>query len=260
MGEKIILFEESDGVGVLTLNRPESRNGVTRELLEELYRNVHAIAARTDVRVVVLRGAGKDFCVGADIKAALASKGEPSVRYEDLAYAYHASSLLHQMPQVTVAAIDGGCAGAGLGWAASCDMRYASDRAVFSTAFVKVGASGDMGTGWFLHQLVGPAKARELMFLSDKFDAAEALKIGLVNGLFPAETLHEEVLAIAARMAAAVPATLRLMKANAVSAESLSLEQYIEIETARHTHLAASPVLREGFAAFMAGRKAPAKG
>jgi 2-(1,2-epoxy-1,2-dihydrophenyl)acetyl-CoA isomerase len=255
MGENIILFEESAGVGTLTLNRPDARNGVTQQLLEDLHAKVREISARADVRVLIVRGAGDDFCVGADIKAALAGTGTPP-RYEDLAHAYHVSTLLHQMPQVTIAAIDGGCAGAGLGWAAACDLRYASDRAVFATAFLKVGASGDMGTAWFLNRIVGPTRARELMLVPEKVRAEEALRIGLVSKLYPAEDLHREVRAIAAQMAAAVPATLRLMKANLVSAETLALDQYIELETARHVHITSSPVLMEGFAAFMTARKA----
>lgn len=254
MGEEIILVEEGDGIGVLTFNRPGARNGVTQALLEGLHAKVREIAARKDVRVLILRGAGNDFCVGADIKAALAGSGPPP-RYEDLAHAYHVSTLLHQMPQVTIAAIDGGCAGAGLGWAAACDFRYASSRAVFATAFLNVGASGDMGTAWFLNRIVGPSRARELMLLPEKVAAEEALRIGLVSRLFAAESLHHEVRAIAVRLAAAVPATLRLMKANLVSAETLALDQYIEIETARHVHISSSPVLMEGFAAFMNARK-----
>jgi Enoyl-CoA hydratase/carnithine racemase len=255
MEQDIVVFEPgADGIGTLTLNRPEARNGVTQALLETLHDRVREVAARTDTRVLILRGAGQDFCVGADIKAALAATDAPPVRYEDLAYAYHVSTMLHQMPQVTLAAIDGGCAGAGLGWAAACDLRFASTRARFATAFLKVGATGDMGTAWFLNRIVGPTRARELLLLGDKFDAAEAERIGLVSRVFPAEALHAEVRALAERMAAASPATLRLMKANFISAETLPLDQYMELESARHTHIAQGPALREGFAAFMDGR------
>lgn len=254
MGQEIVTYQQAAGLGVITLNRPESRNGVTEQLLRALHETVRTVALG-DARVVILRGAGRDFCVGADIKAALAGRGDKEPpRYEDLAHAYQVSAILHQMPQVTVAAIDGGCAGAGLGWAAACDLRFAANRAVFATAFLKVGATGDMGTAWFLNRIVGPAKARELMFVGAKFDASQAERIGFVNGLFDAADLHAEVEALAAGIAGAPAATLRLMKANFISAETLPLDQYIELETARHTHIAQGPALLEGFASFMAER------
>ncbi len=253
MGQEIVAYQQDGGLGVITLNRPEARNGVTAQVLRALHETVRT-AALSDARVVILRGAGSDFCVGADIRAALSGGDGERPRYEDLAYAYQVSAMCHQMPQGTIAAIDGGCAGAGLGWAAACDLRFAATRAVFATAFLKVGATGDMGTAWFLNRIVGPARARELMFIGRKFDAAEAERIGFVNGLFDADALHTDVEALAASIAAAPAATLRLMKANFVSAETLPLDQYIELETARHTHIAQGPALLEGFASFMAER------
>lgn len=127
-----------------------------------------------------------------------------------------------------------------MGWAAACDFRFASDRARFSTAFLKVGVSGDMGLAWCLLRLLGAARARELLLFPEKITAVQALDLGLVTRLFGAEALHASVLALAEELAARNPIALRMMKANLVSAEQLGLREYIEIESARHLHGMAS--------------------
>jgi 2-(1,2-epoxy-1,2-dihydrophenyl)acetyl-CoA isomerase len=227
-----VLCERLDAITVVTLNRPERRNGVTVPMARALYQVVQSIAA-SDTRVLVLRGAGKDFCVGADLGG-----GDTTPRQAhglaDLGLIHHASTLLHSMPQITIAAIDGGCAGAGMGWASSCDFRFAADTARFNTAFLDVGVSGDIGLAWNLHRLVGPARARELLCFPMKFDAARALEIGLVTRTFSPAVLHEETLALARQLAARDAFALRMMKANLLSAEHLTLEQFIDVETVRH--------------------------
>ena len=124
----------------------------------------------------MLRGAGADFCPGADVKAYAAGGGR-TLRPET----FNISVILHEAPLVTIAAIRGACAGAGLGWAAACDLRICDETARFNSAFLDVGLSGDMAGTWFLPRILGAAKARELYFLPGKFDAAEAARIGLVN-------------------------------------------------------------------------------
>ena len=250
MSLPFVLIEQGDGVAVVTLNRPERRNGLSAGLCNALYAGLHDIA-ESDARVVVVRGAGRDFCVGADLSAAAATEqgGAPPAQKSK---AYDIPALLHAMPQITIASIDGGCAGAGLGWAAACDLRFASTRAKFATAFIKVGASGDMGLAWSLIRLVGAARARELLYLSEKFDAAQALDWGLVTRVFEPEALFDATLEAARTMASFAPQPLMAMKANILSAEDLALRPYIEVETARHLHLASGSSLKEGFAAFRA--------
>jgi len=170
--------------------------------------------------------------------------------------AYDIPALLYRLPQVTIASIDGGCAGAGLGWACACDFRFASARARFSTAFLSVGASGDMALAWSLVRLLGGARARELMFFPDKFGADDALRSGLISRIFEADDLARETLAAAGVLAARSGPALRMMKANMASAESLPLEAYIDVETSRHLQL--SEALKESFAALRMSRvKAP---
>jgi 2-(1,2-epoxy-1,2-dihydrophenyl)acetyl-CoA isomerase len=248
--EPTVLVEQRGAVVTVTLNRPGRRNGVTVGMCQELHEALRPLPA-SDARVVVLRGAGDDFSVGADLTGGSSSE-MPTL--EQLGPTYHASTLLHTMPAVTIAAIDGGCAGAAMGWACACDFRFASVRSRFATGFLKVGVSGDMGLVWSLVRLVGAARARELLFFPEKILAEDALAMGLVTRLFPPETLHDEVLALADELAARHPFPLRMMKANVLSAERLDIEEYIEVESARHLHVAASPSLREGIDAFVRGR------
>jgi 2-(1,2-epoxy-1,2-dihydrophenyl)acetyl-CoA isomerase len=223
-----VRVERRGAIALVTLDRPERRNGVTLAMCEALYEAVRTIAAG-DARVLVLRGAGDHFCVGADIGGpAEARSGEPDPAI------YHAATLLHTMPQVTIAAIDGGCAGAGMGWAMACDLRFATPRARFSTAFLEVGASGDMGLAWSLARIVGGARARELLLLPERFGGEEAHCCGLVTRLFAPKALHDETLALADGLAARDPLALRLMKANCLSAETLPIDDYITIESERH--------------------------
>ena len=253
MSDTFVLVEQRDGVAIVTLNRPERRNGLSAGLCNALHASLVEIA-ETPARVLVLRGAGRDFCVGADLSAAAAEEtgGAPPAR---ISKAYAIPELLHSMPQVTIASIDGGCAGAGLGWASACDFRFASNRAKFATAFIKVGASGDMGLAWSLMRLVGAARARELLYFSEKFDAAQALNWGLVTRMFEPETLFENTLDAARILAGYSAEALKTMKANILSAEDLAMRPYVEVETARHLHLATGPGLREGFAAFRAAQQ-----
>jgi 2-(1,2-epoxy-1,2-dihydrophenyl)acetyl-CoA isomerase len=236
--EPTVLVERRGALAVVTLNRPERRNGVTVAMCGAVYRAAQEVAA-SDARVVVLRGAGSDFCVGADILGEGGGSSPPTL--EDLGLVHHAATLLHTMPQVTIAAIDGGCAGAGLGYAAACDFRFATEEARFSTAFLTVGVSGDMGLAWSLNRIVGGARARELLFFPEKLTGTQALELGLVTRLFPRETLHGEVLALAERLCAREPFALRMMKANMLSAEELAIGAFIDIETARQVHCTSRP-------------------
>lgn len=242
-----VLVEHEGALATLTLNRPERRNGVTVAMCGEVYDAVQAIAA-SEARVLIVRGAGQDFCVGADITGE--SSGTPPTA-ATLGDMHQASTVLHTMPQVTIAVIDGGCAGAGLGWAAACDLRWASSRAKFSTAFLNVGVSGDMGAAWSLDRLLGPAMAREWLYFAGKYDAHAALAAGFVTRLFAPEELHPRARGLAQELCARDPLALRLMKANCLSAESLPIDDFIRVETERHLQTTARPELaarmREGY-------------
>jgi 2-(1,2-epoxy-1,2-dihydrophenyl)acetyl-CoA isomerase len=249
-----VLIERRDAIAILTLNRPERRNGITVPMCRAFYAAVQDVAA-SDARVVVLRGAGNDFCVGADIVGGGERTVPPTLG--DLGPIHHAATLLHTMPQVTIAAIDGGCAGAGLGWATACDFRFATAEARFNTAFLAVGVSSDMGPPWFLTRIVGGARARELLFFPGKLSGEEARDMGLVTRLFPRAALHREVLALAEQLCERDPFALRMMKANVLSAEELAIRDFIEVETARQIHTTNRPDLAARMSEAYARSKAP---
>ena len=153
-----ILYEKSGPVATLTMNRPE-RNGMTTKMLREAHEALTIQRKDRELRVLVLTGAGKSFCPGADLQ--LTAAGADSDEQSSIEN-FRVPVLLHTMPAVTIAAINGACAGAGLGWALGCDLRYAAPSARFNTAFLDVGVAGDMGGPWTLPRIVGAAKAREL--------------------------------------------------------------------------------------------------
>jgi len=256
---------ECDGnIGTITINRPEHFNGITNRMLRELHELLHEVAADESVAVVVLTGAGKAFCPGADLKhyssgqpdeAGLAGPNSPASASSDAASRhFDVPVLLHEMPQVTVAAINGACAGAGLGWACACDLRYAARSAKLNTAFLDVAVAGDMGLPWTLPRLVGASRARDLSFFPRRVTADEAAAIGLVDAAFDDDVFAAEVHSRVARLADAAPLARRGMKAHYVAAESMGFGEFIALETEAHGRIASSDDCKEAFAAFVEKR------
>ncbi len=256
MTYETITWQASGGIGRLTFDRPENRNGITGTMMNELHEAVSRAADDAEVRVLVLTGAGSSFCVGADLKHYSSGADDPGAGPET----FHITRLLHEMPAVTVAAVNGAVAGAGFGWACACDLRVATRSAVFNTAFLDVAVAGDMAGPWTLPHLVGAAKARELYFLPGKFDADEANRIGLVADVFDDDRFAIEVDRIADRLAGAAPLALAGMKQNFLDGERLPLAEYIDVETERHQAITASDDTKEAFAAFVEKRTPSFKG
>jgi 2-(1,2-epoxy-1,2-dihydrophenyl)acetyl-CoA isomerase len=220
-----LLAERRDGVLYLTLNRPDRLNALSAPMVSGLLAELSAAATDNSIGAVVLTGAGRGFCAGGDVTS-MRSRNEASQRVSSEAgvgleqriaqtrRGEEVTVLLHEMPRVTIAAVNGPVAGAGLGLCLSCDIRIAADTARFGTAFARVGFSGDWGGSYFLTQLVGPAKARELYFSAEMIDAQEALRLGLVSRVVPASTLMEEVGAYAKRIADGPRIAYGYMKGN----------------------------------------------
>ena len=247
---KTIRFEATGGIGRLTLNRPERMNSMTNRMLIETRTCLETVAEREDVRVLVLTGEGRGFCPGADLKHYSAGEADDRSTPDD----FRVPLLLHTLPQVTIAAINGMCAGAGFGWACACDLRFAATAATFNSAFLNVASAGDMAGPWTLPRLVGAGKARELYFLPEKFRAGDALAMGLVSRVFDDATFRAEINGIAERLAAASPHALRIMKQNFLDAERLDLASYIGVETERHIEVMAHDDAKEAFLAFVEKR------
>lgn len=260
----LIQVRRDAGVVTLTLNRPDVLNAFTRELLDELYVALEAAAADTSIGAVVLTGAGRAFCAGADLRDGAVLPERSKVGLEQLADAVReatrCSRLLHQIPKPTIAMIRGVAAGAGLALAAACDLRIASSTATFTTAFAKVGLSGDFGAAYFLTRLVGTAQARELMYLSEKLDVVEALRIGLVNRAVPDDQLESVTAALASRIGNGPRIASRYMKCNLNAAEEGSLEQLLEMEALHLARTIMTDDNEEAVRAFLEKRPPQFKG
>jgi 2-(1,2-epoxy-1,2-dihydrophenyl)acetyl-CoA isomerase len=251
-----IVYEKSGPVARLTMNRPDRLNAMTNRMLVETRDALAAAAEDRELRVLVLTGAGKGFCPGADIGQVASAAPDDPLTADD----FRVPILLHNMPAVTIAAVNGACAGAGLGWALACDFRFAAESARFNVAFLDVGVAGDMGGPWSLSRIVGSARARELYFLPGKFDAAEALRIGLVTRVFPDDQFREEVDAIVNRLTDCAPIALRTLKANFVDSERMDFAGYVALESERHFRMFETEDTREAFAAKAQKRKPQFKG
>ena len=259
-----LLEAVKDRVALLTLNRPERLNAMSREMLDALLEALPRLAADPDVGVVVITGAGRGFCAGGDVKAMAEGREGDGASLEDKAQALRArmevSRWLHEMPKPTIAMVRGAAAGAGLSVALACDMRIASDASKFGTAFARVGYSGDFGGSYFLTQLVGTAKARELYLTADLVDAAQALALGLVNRVVPDALLETETMALATRLAKGPSVAYRYMKRNLNAAESGSLKDLLDLEAWGHTRSGMTEDWREATRAFVEKREPVFKG
>jgi 2-(1,2-epoxy-1,2-dihydrophenyl)acetyl-CoA isomerase len=254
-----LLETVKDGVATLTLNRPDRLNALSPAMLDALLAALPRLAADADVGAVVLTGAGRAFCAGGDVKAMAEGRELAPGSLEDKAQALRSrmevSRWLHEIPKPTIAMVRGAAAGAGLSMALACDLRVAGESARFTTAFARVGYSGDFGGSFFLTRLVGTARARELYFTADVVDAARAEAIGLVNRVVPDARLEEETQALAARLARGPRIALRYMKRNLNVAEHAALGDVFDLEAWHHTRTGLTEDHREATRAFVDKRE-----
>ena len=217
MSETAAIVEVKDKVGYITLNRPDKLNALNAEMVAGMKAALTDWAMDPEIGCVVLTGEGRAFCAGGDVSAMAAGGGKPLTleqKVDGLRFGQEVCWLLHSMPKIAIAAVNGFAMGAGLGIAMSCDLRIASDKAKFGTAYAKVGFGGDWGTTWQLTQLVGEAKAKELMILADIIEADEAHRINLVNRVVDHDLLQSAVEEMATKIAHGPLVSYRYMKEN----------------------------------------------
>lgn len=218
------------GVAWVTLNRPEARNALSDELSPALRKLLARFREDAQVRCVVLTGAGSAFCAGGDVKGMGGGAARPAqpgrapagraARSVDAAIAdlterqLTLTGALYDLPVPTIAALPGPAAGAGLSIALACDLRIAAESAFITTGFANVGLSGDYGASFFLTQLIGTARARELFFSAERVDAATCERLGIFNRVVAADRLHADTRELARRLAAGPAVAFRYMKAN----------------------------------------------
>lgn len=261
-GTDDIAVEITDGVMTVTLNRPDRRNAMSTPMMDGLVAAIADAEVASDVGALVLTGAGGAFCAGGDVKGMAAAGGEGGgspLQYDARVHNQRrnqrdTSGKLYEMPKPTIAALPGAAAGAGLSMALACDLRYAAPNAIMTTAFARVGFSGDYGGTWFMSRLIGSAKARELYFLSDRVDMDQAVSLGLVNGVFPAESLMDEVGAIARRLANGPTVAYRYMKENLNRAVHGDMGECLDMEAAHHIHTGQTDDHKEAAQAFVEKR------
>ena len=256
-----LLYDVEAGICTITLNRPESLNALNGTMLTELPLACEAAAADDDVRVVVLTGAGRLFCAGGDLK----DTGRGDIRNLEqsiysLTHSERTSILLHQMPKPTIAALNGGAAGAGCSITLACDLRYMSTSAYLYTAFLRVGFSGDFGGTWTLPRLVGMGKAREMYLLPDRVPAEEALSLGLANGVYEPAELMPNVRQVAAQLCDSHPGAIAQIKNNLNDAFTIPLSEAVRREADRMRRVGESEDSIEARRAFVEKRRPVFKG
>ncbi|TNB47768.1 enoyl-CoA hydratase [Martelella lutilitoris] len=254
---EVLKSELADGLLILTLSRPEKRNALNLTLARALRDATEAAANDPSVRAVLLTGTQGHFCVGGDVAEMASSEASAAKeRLAGLRERMDTVRQLHDMPKPTIAAIEGSCAGAGLSLALACDLRLCAEDAKITTAFAKIALSGDFGGSWFLTQLLGGAKARELYLTSPILTGAEAARIGLATRALPAADLQGAARQFAATLAKGPTDALGRMKENIAKAEAGStLAECLDLEARNHIHCAASANHREAAAAFTEKRK-----
>ena len=260
-GTDVMLGRKEGRVAVLTFNRPEARNALHSETYEAFGRVLPMLADDDEIGAVMLTGAGGAFCAGGDVKnmSARNSGAAPApptfeASIEDLRSRQRTvSGQLHTFPKVTVAAIDGAAAGAGMSIALACDLRVGSPRALFTTAFAKVGFSGDFGGSWFLTQLVGSAKARELYLTADRVDAENAQRLGVLNEILDGD-FESAAVDYTRRFADGPIVAQRYIKENLNRAVIADLPTCLDAEAAAMTRCRQTDDHKEAVEAFVAKR------
>ncbi|HEY3947789.1 enoyl-CoA hydratase-related protein [Phenylobacterium sp.] len=262
-GTEDLLAELDGAVLTLTLNRPQARNAMSDDMNQALARQLAAAELDPRVRCVVLTGAGQGFCAGGDVKGMnernAGPGGGPSI---DEAIARQrvnqraTAGKLFKMPKPTIAALPGAAAGAGLSLALACDLRIMARTAFLTTAFAKVGLAGDYGGTYFLTQLVGSAKARELYFLSERVSAEEALRLGLANWVVEPDDLAARTREVAQRLAAGPAICFRYMKENLNRAMAGEVDDCLDLEATHHVHSSRTADHKEAASAFVEKREA----
>ncbi len=256
MATEHILARTDGAIGRITLNRPEKLNAFVGDMRDRIGEVLEELGGDDDVRVIVITGAGRAFCAGADI--GYMTRLVQEERFDEARALVEAgrrvATTIARMPKPVVAALNGAAAGGGANLALACDLRIASDRASIGQTFNRIGLHPDWGGTWFLPRLVGPAKAAELVFLAEMVGAEEALRIGLVNRVVPHERFEAEVEEVVATLAAKPPLPLGLAKEALRRSWGASLEDMLDYEVEAQDQCFRSADALEGVRAFVEKR------
>ncbi len=257
MSWETLLVDRADGIVTVTMNRPERKNAANGAMWDELLAVFREIGASAEDRVLVLTGAGGDFCSGADVSGMGGGEAHGLASMRHIA---EIATALHRLPQPTIAKVRGIAAGAGMNMALLCDLLVAGDTARFSEIFARRGLTIDFGGSFVLPRRVGLQRAKELTLLADIIDAAEADRIGLVNRVVPDAELDAFVDGWAARLAAGPPIALAQAKRLLDDGANSTLEQALDAEGAAQTVNFATADTAEAVRAFLDKREPTFRG
>jgi enoyl-CoA hydratase/carnithine racemase len=257
-GTEELLCVLRDRVAIITLNRPQARNALSDRLTPALRRMIRLCGESPDVGALLITGAGAAFCAGGDVKGM--GGGAPELSFDEKVARLQErqrtlTGALVNVRKPTIAALPGPAAGAGLALALACDLRIAAASAVVTTAYVRIGLSGDYGMAWLLTRIVGTARARELMFFADKIDARRCETLGLVNRVVADDALHDEAFAMAHTLAHGPATALRFLKDNLDEALMHDFMTALDHEAERMVRASATADHREAVKAFVEKRK-----
>ena len=263
-----IQLKKENWIATITLNRPDRLNAVTPKMAHELLAAIEDVDKDDEVRVLVLTGAGKGFCAGADVGGMTGGtqEGMGTARSAEEMRRYHSRVVgriclgLQKLQKPTIAMVNGIAVGGGFDMALACDMRIGSKNTRFRNAFVKIGLFPGWGGTWLYPRVMGLAKALEYLFTGDFLEAEKAEKIGVLNKLVPPEDLERETMGLARKIAQGPPIAIRLMKLQAYKGLQMDLETALEMAAACETITLTSEDHKEGVAAFREKREAQFKG
>lgn len=244
-----ITLSVADSVATISLNRPSVLNAIDAEAARAFLNSLKSIADRADVRVIVLRGEGRAFCAGGDV--ARFREGDPEAAIDAIITPFHeALRLLDRLPQPSIAVVHGAAAGAGFSLALACDFAIAAETAKFTLAYARIGVSPDGSSTYQLPRIVGLRKAKELALLAETIDAAEALRLGIVNRVVPEAELDAECARLAARLAAGPSAAYHRIRELMTTSFERDLDAQLEAERQAFKALARTGDFKEGVSAF----------
>ena len=264
-GTEQLLAQINQNVGIITLNRPDSRNALSDELTPALRSTIKEFDTNREVRSLLITGAGKSFCAGGDVKSMSQGGIGPNLSREEAIVDLQEKQLtltgaLYNFTKPSIAALPGPAAGAGLSIALACDIRYVSSNAFAIAGYGRIALSGDYGITWLLSKTVGLSKAKELMFTNDKISAEEGLRIGLFNRIVEEKELYEAAFNTAQNMAQFSPLALTYMKKNINKANEINFLEALDNEASALISTSRSNDHKEGVKAFIEKRKPSFKG
>jgi enoyl-CoA hydratase/carnithine racemase len=262
MGWDFVLFNKEEGIGTITLNRPDSLNALGGNMRQEILAALETAAIDGEIRVIVITGAGKAFCAGGDVKefASGTSRSEADLPFDQRPTRDKIVLRIQEIGKPVIASVNGVAAGGGCNLALACDMRIASDRSRFGQVFVRRGIHPDWGGTWFLPRLVGYAKAAELIFSGEVIDAQEALQIGLVNKVVPHEELPAVTKEFAKKVVRNAPIPIALAKKGLQQSLRVDLCQALDHERFAQEVCRNTEDRAEGMKSFVEKREPVFKG